>query len=518
MRKPAVYFAKWTISIGTVLLVAGIVTVFALAPMLRRTAQVRGERYLSTHFQGNLQFASFHVSIYPRVHVVIRDVAVRHNGRTDVPPLFQIRALTVDANFWSLLSRRPEIARVGLDGLQIHTPPRRPGEEPLIHGTQQDLAQKYPIVIKRIEANEARIVILRKDAKPPHEFEIHQLELLNFDFTSPASFHALLTNPVPRGEIHCDGQFGPWQAEDPSGTPVAAHYIFWNADMGTLKGLQGILSSKGEFSGPLDYLRVKGETDIPNFALRTSDHPMALHTDFTAIVDGTNGNTYLTSVTAKFLHTTLMTTGKVVDEYPRTKGRTIVMDTVSLNARVEDLLLLAVKGNPPLMTGAAKLAAAIRIPEGESDLLERLRIDARFALRGAHFASDSVQEKVDALSRRGRGQPKDTDLTAVSKLEGSFKMNEGTIDFSSLAFGVPGASIDLAGDYGLDTGQLEFRGKLRLRAKPSQATTGVASFFLRALDPFFKGKDAGTVLPIKITGTKDHPSFGLDFGDKKNTE
>jgi len=46
----------------------------------------------------------------------------------------------------------------------------------------------------------------------------------------------------------------------------------------------------------------------------------------------------------------------------------------------------------------------------------------------------------------------------------------------------------------------------------------IADEFLKALDPFFKGKNAGTVVPIKITGTKDQPSFGLDFHDKANRE
>jgi hypothetical protein len=40
----------------------------------------------------------------------------------------------------------------------------------------------------------------------------------------------------------------------------------------------------------------------------------------------------------------------------------------------------------------------------------------------------------------------------------------------------------------------------------------VKSFFLKALDPLFKGKKAGTVLPIKITGTRESPSFGLQVG------
>ena len=53
---------------------------------------------------------------------------------------------------------------------------------------------------------------------------------------------------------------------------------------------------------------------MPDFALRISSHPMALHTDFNAIVDGTNGDVILNKVVSKFLDTTLITKGKVVDE------------------------------------------------------------------------------------------------------------------------------------------------------------------------------------------------------------
>ena len=124
---------------------------------------------------------------------------------------------------------------------------------------------------------------------------------------------------------------------------------------------------------------MEGTTDIPDFALRTSDHSFALHTEFNAIVDGTNGNTYLNSVNAKFGHTVLLTKGEVVDEYKNVKGRTIVMDTVSHSARIEDLLALAVKSDPPVMTGNAKLKANILIPEGNADLIDRLRITANSA-------------------------------------------------------------------------------------------------------------------------------------------
>jgi hypothetical protein len=52
-----------------------------------------------------------------------------------------------------------------------------------------------------------------------------------------------------------------------------------------------------------------------------------------------------------------------------------------------------------------------------------------------------------------------------------------------------------------------------MKARLSQTMTGAKSFILKAFDPFFR-KNGQTELPIKITGTREHPSFGLDFRHK----
>jgi hypothetical protein len=88
------------------------------------------------------------------------------------------------------------------------------------------------------------------------------------------------------------------------------------------------------------------------------------------------------------------------------------------------------------------------------------------------------------------------------------------IDFSSLSFSVPGAAVDLHGTYGMENGQMDFHGHLLLDAKLSQTMTGAKSFFMKAVDPFFKGKNGGSSVPIKITGTKEHPEYGLDLHSK----
>ncbi len=488
--------------------------VYGLGSRLHGVIRERTMKILQTHFESKVEFSDFKVSLFPRVLVTITGLVMRHKGRTDIPPLIQIQQVSMYGNILSLARTQPRIAFVQLDGLQINAPPREAGGDPLIQRTDQDLAKKYPALIQELRADDAVITVLRAQSeKPPRTFPIHHLLLRELSFDRPARFHATLTNAVPRGEIDASGEFGPWLPEVPRQTPAGGQYTFENADLGTLKGIKGILSSKGSFSGPLDYLKVEGVTDTPDFALRTTDHPIALHTEFSSIVDGTNGDTLLNSVTARFLHTTLAVSGKVVDVDRNVKGRTIALDAVSQDARVEDLIRLAAKGKEPAMTGSVILRTKINIPEGPGDLIDLLKLTGQFGIGDAQFTSPVVQGKVDTLSRKGQGQPKDMDINGVvSEVRANFRVSAAVVHFSNLSFGVTGASINLAGTYYLEGGGLDFHGKLTLQAKPSQTTTGAKSFFLKALDPFFKGKNAGTVLAIKITGTKDNPRFGLDRG------
>lgn len=86
--------------------------------------------------------------------------------------------------------------------------------------------------------------------------------------------------------------------------------------------------------------------------------------------------------------------------------------------------------------------------------------------------------------------------------------------FRDLTFGVTGATVELAGTYGLRDEKLDFHGTLRLDAKLSQTITGFKSFLLKPFDPFFR-KNGMTVLPIKVTGTRAQPEFGLELRRKK---
>ena len=75
--------------------------------------------------------------------------------------------------------------------------------------------------------------------------------------------------------------------------------------------------------------------------------------------------------------------------------------------------------------------------------------------------------------------------------------------------------IHLDGTYNLPDETLDFQGELRMQAKLSQTVTGAKSFFLKFADPFFKKEGAGSVVPIRITGTRDDPKFALALFGKK---
>ena len=71
----------------------------------------------------------------------------------------------------------------------------------------------------------------------------------------------------------------------------------------------------------------------------------------------------------------------------------------------------------------------------------------------------------------------------------------------------------MQGTYNLISQKIDFHGTLKTQAEVSKTAHGIKSLMLKVLDPFFKNKPAGYLAPVKITGTYDHPAFGLDLGD-----
>jgi hypothetical protein len=370
-------------------------------------------------------------------------------------------------------------------------------------------------VLDEVIADGATLEVAPTDpAKDPLTFDIARLTLRTVGIRRPMAFHAELTNPKPPGLIRSDGRFGPWNAESPSDSSLYGNYTFRDADLSVFKGIRGTLSSDGVYNGQLGSLEVQGTTDVPDFALTIGGRAMPLHTDFKATVDGTNGNTVLHPVHAKLGGTGFEVSGSIERNALETH-KTIMLDAKTSGgtaARLEDFLRLAIKSPKPPMTGAIRFDTKVKIPPGNTETIDRLQLDGTFGLGGVRFTSPDVQSKIDGLSHRAQGEPKDHDSGVTAEFQGVFHLHGGQLSLPELQFSVPGANVSLHGSYVLRSGVLDFHGAAKLDATVSQMTTGFKSKLLKPFDPFFRRNGAGTFLPISIGGTRGEPSFRLDIG------
>jgi hypothetical protein len=469
---------------------------------------------LSDRLQSDVEMSTLEVRVLPRFHLEASGLRIRHHGRTDVPPMFNVARLTVDAALPNLVRRH--VGAVVLEGLEINIPPDRGESDGESGGAStgepvRGVAPRDFVIDELTASNSSLTIIPRTAEKPARVWRIHRLAMRSVGFDRPVSFDATLTNAVPPGEIQTQGRFGPWQSGTPGATPVKGTFSFSDADLSVFKGIRGILAAHGEFDGALGRIAVHGKTDTPQFTVAVSGHPVPLHADYHTIVDGTNGDTILERIDASFLKTSLVARGSVAGKRGQ-EGRTVTLDIVMDKARVEDVLRLAVKTPRPPMTGAMKLKTRFVLPPGNRDVVEKLRLDGRFEIATAKFTNLDIQKKIDELSRRSRAS--DTsgpESSAVSNFSGQFKLDRGTLALSSLTFNTPGTTVQLAGDYRLRQESLDFKGMLLMDAKISETQRGWRRLAFKFLDPIFarKGGD-GTALPIKIEGTRENPSFGLD--------
>jgi hypothetical protein len=471
-------------------------------------------RALSERFESRVELESIHVTAFPEMSATGENLTIYYHNRTDVPPMIRIQQFTFHLGFMGILRVPRHIRGVHLDNMVITIPPRG---QPL-GGPAPPPASKIKkplprITIDQVLCDNTMLLILPKQSgKQPLNFDIHDLVLASVGAGKPFSFRGNLTNAKPVGEIRTNGSFGPWQEDDPGGTALSGSYTFTDADLGPLPGIGGILSSSGKYSGVLQSIDVEGVTDTPDFSIDPVGRAVPLHTEFSATVDGTNGDTYLHPVRATLIHSQITAKGSVV-RVPEKQGHLIVLDVVAPKARLEDLLQLSTQ---PTMSGLVNLRTKMALPPGKVKVLDKLTLDGEFDVTDARFANSDVRNKLASFSRHAMGQPDNPDAgSAISDLRGKFKLKNGVIKFDRLTFSVPGAVIKLNGTYKLRGENLDFTGELRMEAKLSQLVTGKKSLFLKAIDPFFSKRGAGTLIPISITGTRDNPTLEFSIFHRK---
>lgn len=510
-RAPAQRF-RWILLIVSICAVAFLGIMAVKWPFTREAMTKRLERASSAQ----VEMHGFHSTYFPFPGCVADDVVFRQKtsapGQKPSDPIITIRKLTIESTFSGLLSKPGRIRRIIADGLRIQVP----------HGGANLHAEagssSDQTIIEELRADNAVLELATgQTGGNKLVFQIHHALFHNIGDANAVPFQVSLHLPVPPGEVESSGSIGPWRDQKGTvrSTAISGKYVLTRADLGFFKALGGVVFSRGEFSGNMERLNVAGITDSPNFEVKESGHAFHLSTQFRGVLDMKNGDLVLPSLEARLGNTNLIAHGSVSG-----RPKTVALDVTHGEGEIQDLMLLFSDAKASPVLGPIVFQTQIVLPPEHRPFKERVRLTGNFSIGRARFTSSNTQKDVDQLSERAEGKKdkeKDYDQDddtngferVLTDLKGQVVMKDGTATFSPVSFAVPGAAADMKGTYSLLTKRVDMRGKMRMLATVSQATTGAKSIFLKILDPFYKKKKkgAGAEVPIRMTGTYGHTHF-----------
>jgi AsmA-like C-terminal region len=467
---------------------------------------------LEDRFAREVRIRKFRRTYFPPGFVA-EGIEFLHRKRKDLPPLITVQTLTIRAGYSGLLRIHKQVDDVQVAGLHVLVPPKDPHGSRHIFPLTNSTSGKT-LTIGEITADGAVLdFISEQPVEDRFTLGIDHLTLDHVGESAPITFHARFKNTEPPGEIRSDGRLGPWNEDDPASTELSGSYTYEHVKLGVFEGIAGTLSSQGKFSGTLGHIDAEGDFDVPDFTVSGSGHAVHLASNFHAVIDGANGDTYLTRVESHFGRTTVISQGEVKG-HPGQHGKTVMLAMSVSQGRIEDLLRLFTGSARPAETGKVQLRTKVELPPGPQGFLRRLRLDGEFGIGGGRFTDPRVQMPVNRLAESAHGETKKQEevdpATVLSNLKGHVSANGGIARLSNISFTEPGTLAEIEGTYNLVDKNLNLRGVLHTSGKLADTTSGFKSAVLKALGPFIKKKSV-TVVPFAITGTSSDPSFALDL-------
>ncbi len=497
-------FPKWIVPAGIVVLaITGGIVYLGLHWPFTEKAVIES---LGEASSSKVEIGGFRSIYFPHPGCVATNVIFHYGSRNDIPPLISVQHVTMQSSFFGMF--RKHVEHVKVDGLQIFIP----------HNSNKKFKSNSNAVIDELITSNATLRFETGTAGQPKVFEIHDAVLRNVGGIGGMPFQVRLSNPEPPGEIAASGSFGPWKVGNSGATKVHGKYAFERANLGFFQGIAGTLSSSGTFDGTLEHIGVEGSIDTPDFTVTSSSHKTELKSQFKAVVDAKqSGDVLLERVTSQVRRTEILTSGTIAGQ-PGEPGKTATLDFSLKDGRIQDLLLLFITSERAPLSGVTNLRAQVVLPPQKREFLKKVRLVGDFGIDAGKFTTPAIQEDTNKLSAEARAQNDSNPATVLSNLRGHVELKNGTATFTNLGFGIPGADAQMHGTYELITHKIDLHGTLKMDSSLSNLAHGPKALILVVLNPFFKRKPKGSEAPVKITGTYEHPSFGLDLQGKKKTK
>jgi len=461
----------------------------------------------------------FQKTYFPPGFVAMDIQFMRHDPAC--PPMISVRKLVVRDAWREILTFRHYIPSIDVYETHFSIPPRGVLNDKEHHTQVPPLtnaAEKKKLEVNVIRFHQAMANFLPgQRGSEPFRIPIRELTLTRIGSNKPFGFEGVVENPLPHGVVYEKGTFGPWDAEDPSRTPINGMFIYQNAQLHDIPGIAGTLRTEGKFHGTLDRIEVEGAATVPDFRVLRSVHSESLTAKYRAAVDATNGNVELKQLDTTFGHTTVSAQGRISGE-PNHNGRFTALTAQVDGGRVEDLEDMFTHSKLPSLVGTISLRSTIDLPPGDEPFLRRLQMAGHFETVGDKFHNPKTQGLLNRLAESGKGETKKEQnadsRTVRSAMKSQVAVRGGVARISGLLLTAPETAARMDGTFDLISKDVDLKGTLKTDGKLSDTQTGFKSFAVKIITPFMK-KHGSTVVPFEIKGKIGDLSTKLDLGAKR---
>lgn len=467
---------------------------------------------LENVFASKITIGKYHRIYFPNPGFVADGITLRRNTAPDLAPVGSVDHVRVEGTWLDLLLLRRRIRRVEADGLHVVIPP--PGSRAMHEDFPEGSASDFTgptTEVGELDIYNALLDLLQSDGNR-YSFPIYRLVMGDLRRGGPVSFRLKMRNAIPSGDIEARGMLGPLRADDLGQTPVNGTYTFTGVKLADVHGLRGMLQANGKFQGNFGGIEADMTANVPDFAVGNGQRRL-VHGSAKGAVNALNGDVLLHAVDLQTGHTNVHAEGAISGEPKRTALQISVQ-----RGRAEDILQPFMRTRAPIAGPVALHTSATLAPAGKGkSFFERLTMAGGFDIPKEALTNPQVARSLSAFSERaqgGREKPQDVpddDVQTTSSLIGDVVIRNGVAHARDLIFQLPGAVARLSGDFDLRNQRADLKGNLQMQADVSHVTTGFKSVLLKPFAPFFRKKQAGASVPIRVTGMPNHYKVGQNI-------
>lgn len=504
-------FRRWW-PLGVVVLAVALAAIASQrwADQLEPRLRAELEAWLSDRLGSDVSVEAVNVQLGARLHVTGQQLIVRIRNRPDLPPLVTIGRWSGTAHLEKLRIRHFDELR--LEDVRITIPPRRLDDLRAPEARRRAPRRPPSMRIDRLVADRVLLGVLPRDeTREPHLWDIRDLRMDPFSFDAASPFSATVDTPLPDDRAQVTGTAGPWPRGRLHDLPLSGEYVL-RGRLDRVPGLHGAIVVRGRALGTLDRLSTVGDATSTSAGLALPDDAgLPFTARYRALFDATSADVHIERMSVTAGRATVQAEGHVV-RARGAMGRHVDLHVTASRAEVGDVLRSLIGGAAPA-SGRVNLDARLDLPPGTADVIDRARLDVRFDLMDARFLHGTVQQALDQMSRRARGQPGgDGSAHAPVRVRGRATLADARVSFTPVDLGVPGASVAGAGWYRLRPGTLGFHGIARLDAMLARTQQGWKRWLLWPVSPLLARDGAGTRLVLDVSGTRAEPKVDVDLG------